>query len=340
MRLEMTTRTLVTIAIVLVLIANTWAVSLAGETAHYFVRSSGSSTQNRASFIPEMSAELSTRSPSAKEPLPGVVRFRDVEGRGLLVQAWVNGVGVYTFAIDTGAGATIISERVASEARVPIVRGSIVNISGLGGITAYTGRAAIVRRLAIGWAGNLLPSGGEVIVTDRLPPDVDGVLDPTESYWPLGYVIDMPEREIRAFNPDTNPLRLGIAPPGGVVVPWLVKSGSRRPFVDLNIGRRALLDTGSGFGLALSENAASAIGIRNDVGRRRDGVRDLGGAIFSARRVAPATVFIGALELRRVPTDLLSGVGSDAPILLGREALQPFRLTFDPLNQLIQIVPR
>ena len=50
--------------------------------------------------------------------LPSPVGFREDGGRGLLVRAWVNGAGPYTFAVDTGAGATIISPRVAGEARV------------------------------------------------------------------------------------------------------------------------------------------------------------------------------------------------------------------------------
>jgi hypothetical protein len=45
------------------------------------------------------------------------------------------------------------------------------------------------------------------------------------------------------------------------------------------------------------------------------------------------------MALRNVPTDILYGVGAGAPILLGRDALRPFRLTFDPLNRLIQIAP-
>src|SRR3954463_11736224 len=45
--------------------------------------------------------------------LPSPIRFREVSGRGLLVSAWVNGAGPYTFAVDTGAGATILSRPVA-----------------------------------------------------------------------------------------------------------------------------------------------------------------------------------------------------------------------------------
>lgn len=270
-------------------------------------------------------------------PLP--VRFREVEGRGLLVSAWVNGAGPYTFAVDTGAGSTILSERVAQEARVNAVGGNRVSINGLSGVGAARGLEARLHSLAIGDRENLLPSESPVVVAGGLPSDIDGVLDPTESYWPLGYSIDMPRGELSAFDPRVNPLRSTDAPPDGAVVPWLTDSHTRRPFVMLDLGRRALVDTGSGFGLALSESVARASGIVAVEGRDRSDVRDLGGGMIAARRVPPITVHIGSLTLRRIPTDVVTGAESGAPILLGREALQPFQLTFDPVNRLVRIAP-
>lgn len=275
-----------------------------------------------------------------KRAIPYAASFREEEGRGLLAKVWVNGTGPYNFAIDTGAGSTIISTRVAAEARVAIRRGSVVNISGLSGVESATGREGLVRDLAIGGADNTLPSGKTVIVASGLPGDIDGVLDPVESYWPLGFVIDLPRGEISAFNPQANPVRAGAVPDGGVVVPWIFQAGSRRPFVRLGDGQSALLDTGSGFGLAVSEESAHALGLLRDGGRDSGSVRDLGGGRVTSRRIAPATVRIGEMELRRVPTHLLSGSAAGAPILLGREALAPFRLTFDPLHKLIQIAPQ
>jgi len=67
-------------------------------------------------------------------------------------------------------------------------------------------------------------------------------------------------------------------------------------------------------------------------------VNDVGGRV-SAHRVAPRTVSIGSLVLRNVPTDLISGASSDAPVLLGLNALRPFKLRFDPLHRLIEIAP-
>jgi hypothetical protein len=46
------------------------------------------------------------------------------------------------------------------------------------------------------------------------------------------------------------------------------------------------------------------------------------------------------MALRNVPTDLVYGAEMGAPIILGRDALRPFKLTFDPLNRLISISPR
>ncbi|HKP71645.1 MAG TPA: retroviral-like aspartic protease family protein, partial [Pyrinomonadaceae bacterium] len=252
---------------------------------------------------------------------------------------WVNNSGAYTFAIDTGAGATLISKRVAYESRVALAGAHPVNLSGLSGAQGAQGREAALDSLAIGEERNLLPAKGLVIVTDALPPDLDGVLDPTESYWPLGYTLDLPNDTISAFDPRTTPLR-GIAqPPGGAIVQWYFDGSSRRPFVMLDAGRRALLDTGSGFGLAISENAAQSFGVASLRGRERASVRDIGRGSVSARRVEPVTVQIGGLVLRRIPTDVLTGASSGAPVLLGRDAMRPFEISFDPLSRLIRLRP-
>lgn len=256
-----------------------------------------------------------------------------------MVRVWVNNSGPYNFAIDTGAGATIISRQVAAEARVALTGARPVTLSGLSGAGGAEGRDAAPRSLAIGTPENSLPAKGLAIVTDALPSDLDGVLDPTEAYWPLGFTINLPGDTISAFDPRTTPLRGQAAPPGGAIVQWLFDGSSRRPFVSLDAGRRALLDTGSGFGLAISEAAARSFGIASMSGRERAGVRDIGRGNISARRVAPVTIQIGSLVLRRVPTDLLSGTASGAPILLGRDALRPFEISFDPLSRLIRLRP-
>lgn len=271
--------------------------------------------------------------------MPFSARFRQSQGRGLLLKAWVNGAGPYTFAIDTGAGATILSTRVARDAGVSVAGNRSTPIGGLNGESGGGSWQAKVNSISIGETQNFLPAKGSFIVADRLPNYIDGILDPTESFWPLGYSIDIPRGEISAFDPHSNPLHLEDTPMDGAVVPWLFDGGSRRPYVLLDNGRRALLDTGSNFGLAVSEDAARSFGIMIDRGRARGETRDIVGTIINARRVRATTVRIGALSLRGVPTDLLSGVERGAPILLGREALEPFRLQFDPLSRLILIAP-
>jgi hypothetical protein len=269
--------------------------------------------------------------PFAGLRVPRPVSFREVSGRGLIVRTWINSVGPYDFAIDTGAGATLLSQRVADEARVAIKNGR-TSIAGLSG-AATSARNASIQRLAIGDSENDLPARGEVMVVSGLPRDLDGVLDPTEAFSPLGYIIDLPQRELSAFDPRANPILINEQPEEGTVVRWVREGLSRRPFVILDNGDRALLDTGSSLGLAIRDSGSSD--------RKSPGysVRDVGGGQISSRRVAATTVSVGSLTLRRVPTDLVSGSEADAPVLLGLSALRPFRLRFDPLHRLIEIAP-
>ncbi|HLM58625.1 MAG TPA: aspartyl protease family protein [Pyrinomonadaceae bacterium] len=275
---------------------------------------------------------------SAAPPSP--VGFQESDSRGLLVRAWVNGSGPYSFAVDTGAGANILSQRVAAEARVQVEAGGRgFEVGGLSGATVGGARRAFPRSFAAGSRENALPARGLFVVAPGLPPDVDGVLDPTESYTPFGFSIDIPNGVVTAFDPRQRPLHASDAPPEGAVVRWLNESGSRRPFVQLAEGRRALVDTGSGFGLAVDGAAARALGIPvAGQGRHRD-ASDLAGGRVLARRIRPATVNVGPLALRGVPTDLLVQAQKGAPVILGRDALRPFRISFDPLNRLIMFEP-
>jgi predicted aspartyl protease len=327
-------------AFLIALAINSWAVPAKGAARSFFQRImlaiSADYGTPRGGRNPAARAAIS---PAANPGLPASVNFRDYDGQGLLVKTWVNGAGVFNFAIDTGAGAMILSERVAQSARVAIKNGRTTEISGMSGLNALQGREATLRSLALGDQNNFLPARGLVIVADNLPPGVDGILDPTEAYWPLGYSIDMPHGQIRAFDPKINPVRPNDVPVGGAVVPWLFDAESRRPFVMLSSGHRALLDTGSGFGFAINENSARSFGIEQERGREGNGSRDIGGGRIESRRVRPTNLRIGALMLYRVPTDLLSGVEAGAPFLLGREALEPFEVTFDPANRLIRFTP-
>jgi predicted aspartyl protease len=264
--------------------------------------------------------------------VPRPVSFQEVRGRGLIVKTWINSAGPFNFAIDTGAGAMILSTRVAEEAQVTIRTGHVTSIAGLSG-AAIAARDASIQSLAIGDSENYLPAKGEAMIISGLPNDLDGVLDPTEAFSPLGYVIDLPQRELSAFDARTSPLRINEQPEEGTVVQWLREARGRRPFVMLDNGDRALLDTGSSLGLAIRDSGSYERKVP------AYSVRDVGGGSIAARRVAATTISIGSLTLRRIPTDLVSGTEAGAPVLLGLSALRPFRLRFDPVHRLIEIAP-
>ena len=259
------------------------------------------------------------------------VRLREVRGRGLLAEVWINSVGPFTFAVDTGAGATLVSPRVAAAARLDVRSSRSRSIYGISG-RGTTAHDANVQTLAIGNRTNYAAGSRLVIVTSGLPADIDGVLDPTEAFSPLGYIIDIPGLELSTFDPRARPLRLEDQPREGAVVRWLREGSSRRPFVQLDNGDRALIDTGSGVGLGIRSNT--------EPDRSRASYStDISGGRVSTQRVRPMTIAIGALKLENIPTDVISGAHPDAPTLLGLSALRPFRLVFDPVNRLIEIAP-
>src|SRR5713226_6533682 len=74
-------------------------------------------------------------------PRPAI--FREVPGRGLLVRAWVNGAGPFSFAIDTGAGATLLSTRVVDEGQVQIAGNRRTSIAGMSGVPVSATAATI-----------------------------------------------------------------------------------------------------------------------------------------------------------------------------------------------------
>ena len=266
--------------------------------------------------------------------LPEPAKFRNVPHLGLLVRTWVNGTGPYTFAIDTGAGITLVGENVVRQARLPVRATRRTFIGGLSGSSAASDREAVIDQIALGEPQNILPSGSVAILAPSLPSDIDGILDPTDAYSPLGYAIDLPNRQIEAFDSTNAGLNVRQPPPDGTIVRWLSDGRSRRPFVRLSDGRLALLDTGSGLGLAVAQEDMTF-----EHGQHSSAVRDISGGTIHARRVAPTTVSIGSLVLRAVPTDIVSGAEIGAPVIIGRDALYPFRLTFDPIRRLIEIAP-
>lgn len=280
--------------------------------------------------------EAQNSSSGVKSSIPNSVRLRIVKGRGLLVNVWLGTSGPYVFAVDTGAGGTLVSAETVRRAGLTSVAGRKTRIGGLGGTTNVSGQETVLSNLALGQPDNILPSRQRALIVPSLPSGLDGILDPTETYAPLGYVIDLPNQQLRAFDSSSSRLQLGNDPPGGTVVRWVREGDGNRPFVRLGDNRLALIDTGSGFGLGLTYDAIVTPGNRRP---QQQTVRDVGGGSIQSRRVAPSTVTIGSLVLEKVPTDVLIGAHEGAPVILGRDALYPFRLTFDRASRLIEIAP-
>jgi hypothetical protein len=305
------------------------AVVLSGALVA-FAASSGAVPKTGAASLAVGNVSNSQSKQIARLPTP--VRLREAKGRGLLTQAWINGHGPFTVAIDTGAGLTILSQGVAAAVGLQNVGGSsrVAGLSGNETVMAQT----VVNRVALGNPDNFLPSKLRIAIAPSLPSGIDGILDPTDAYAPLGYAIDFPQKQITAFDSRSSGLSVRQQPADGAVVPWIRDSESNRPFVRLSDGRLALIDSGSEFGLAVSSSATLN---RDD--SRRAAHRDVGGGQIHATRVAPTTVSIGSLVLRGVPTDVLDGIEKNAPTILGRDALYPFRISFDPTRRLIEIVP-
>ena len=265
--------------------------------------------------------------------IPAPIRFREDRNAGLLVTGWINGAGPFTLAVDTGAGLSLVSRDVVQRANLTTTKSTRNIIGGLSQAPIASTGEARGSQIALGVKTNLMPRRPLLTVVNSLPAGVDGILDPSDLFGDLAYSIDLPNRQILAFDSQTNGLDINRVPKDGAIVRW-VRQGGSRPFVRLGDGRLALLDTGSGFGLAVSDKKAS--NGSNDTQRN---VNDLGGGLVQSRSINPLTVSIGSLVLRDVPTDLVVGAASDTPIILGRRALYPFKLTFDPNARLISFEP-
>ena len=258
------------------------------------------------------------------------VRLKDERERGLLAQGWINGAGPFVFVIDTGAGVSLVSRNVVAQLRLAVSRSRRTLVGGLSTSPIGSNEETRVSGLALGERDNNVPGSFSAAVVANLPGSIDGILDPTEVFRPYGYSVDIPKRELRVFDTAAQRLRVTDVPKDGAVVRWVREGGSERPFVRLGDGRLALIDTGSTLGFAVNEPGRAA-------GSHL--THDLGGGSVQSRRVAPQTVSIGALVLNKVPTDVLTGVAPGTPLILGRGALFPFKITFDPTSKLIAFEP-
>jgi Aspartyl protease len=269
------------------------------------------------------------------ESLPLPARLRISKARGLLLSTWINGRGPYLFAVDTGAGMNVVTQRVVGEAQLTTRSVRSMVVGGLSRARTTSNREAVINQFALGERTNTLGTTRTALIVSVLAPGVDGILDPTDVYSPYGYSIDMPNQRIEAVDTFSRIPLAGRDIGEGAVVPWLHFGESSRPFVRLGDGRLALIDTGSNFGLAVNSRNAVIVGNRRDSRASTTGLDIAGGAIES-RRVSPTTIRIGELVLQRVPTDILFGVADDAPVILGRDVLYPFKITFDPQRRLIE----
>jgi Aspartyl protease len=293
-----------------------WAVPIAG-TAHHLLRSNEEAV---SAFGRQVLA-----------PIP----FKESKGRGLLVSAWINGSGPYTIAIDTGAGVSLVSRELVQRAGLQLQKSRQTLVGGLSSGVIASNQSAQIRELSLGDRNNALRTIFLAAVVTTLPAHLDGILDPTEAFQPFGYSIDLPQGNLRVLDLSAGGLTLSNTAGEGTIVKWIRQRGDHRPFVRLADGRLALLDTGSGFGLAISDSRQFGMNHRDEVRV----TRDLGGGTVRSRRVAPVTVSVGSLVLRNIPTDLLSGAAAGTPVILGRDALYPFRITFHPSANLIAIEP-
>jgi hypothetical protein len=260
------------------------------------------------------------------------IRLKDERERGLLAEGWVNGAGPFVFVIDTGAGVSLINRNVVEQARLQVTRSRRTLVGGLSTAPIASDQETRITGLALGQRNNNVPGSFSAAVVANLPGSIDGVLDPTEVFRPYGYSVDIPNRELRVFDTAAQRLSVTDVPKDGAVVRWVREGSSERPFVRLGDGRLALIDTGSTLGFAMNEPGRVN-------GSNHIVTHDLGGGSVQSRRVAPQTVNIGALVLNKVPTDVLTGVAPGTPIILGRGALFPFKITFDPASKLIAFEP-
>jgi hypothetical protein len=258
------------------------------------------------------------------------IRLREGH-EGLLANAWINGAGPFTFAIDTGAGVSLITRNVVDRAHLQVNKSRRTLVGGLSTAPIASNQETRLSTLALGTPNNRVSTHAVAAVVSTLPGAIDGILDPTDVFSPLGYSVDLPNHELRVFE---GRLHANDNPPGGAVVHWI---GNDRPFVRLSNGDLALIDTGSGFGLAVTSARVVTVGARNN--GEPENRNDLGGGRVQSREISPQRVSIGALVLNGVPTDVLTGAAPGTPTILGRRALFPFRITFDPVARLISFEP-
>ena len=115
------------------------------------------------------------RSTSVSSVAP--ISFREDEDHGLLAKGWINGAGPFVFAIDTGAGASIISQRVVAAARLQVTKARTPLVGGLSTSPISSDQEVRINGLALGNPGNRVPGRVVAAVVPNLPRAIDGILD-------------------------------------------------------------------------------------------------------------------------------------------------------------------
>ena len=131
---------------------------------------------------------------------------------------------------------------------------------GLSATSISSNQETRISKLALGNRDNTISSIVVAAVVPILPGSVDGILDPTQVFGSLSYSIDLPRQQLVVFDSGKGNLKSSTSSTEGVVVPWIKVGTSHRPYVRLDNGQLALIDTGSGFGLAFSDNPSQRSG--------------------------------------------------------------------------------
>src|SRR6185295_18175431 len=130
------------------------------------------------------------------------------ESSGLLASGWINGAGPFVFAIDTGAGVSLVSRNVIERARLQVTKSRRPLVGGLSTSPIASDQETQISGIALGTRDNRVPGGFTAAVVNTLPGSIDGVLDPTEVFKPFGYSVDLPNKELQVFDTATYRLRV------------------------------------------------------------------------------------------------------------------------------------
>src|SRR5205814_7303215 len=117
------------------------------------------------------------------------IRLRDEPGRGLTANGWIKGLGPFVFAIDTGAGVSLVSRNVVERAGLSVTKARRPLVGGLSTSPISSNEETQITGLALGRSNNDLPESFSAAVVTSLPSSIDGILDPTEVFRPSGYSV-------------------------------------------------------------------------------------------------------------------------------------------------------